>query len=41
VTDYDAGGDTASRCNAAEPQSITYHPSERKNWIDFGETNTP
>jgi len=24
-----------------EPQSITYHPTERKNWDEFGETNTP
>ena len=24
-----------------DPQSITYHPTERKNWSDFGDANTP
>ena len=24
-----------------EPQSITYHPTERKNWDEFGDANTP
>jgi prepilin-type processing-associated H-X9-DG protein/prepilin-type N-terminal cleavage/methylation domain-containing protein len=24
-----------------EPQSITYHPTERMNWDDFGGSNTP
>jgi prepilin-type N-terminal cleavage/methylation domain-containing protein/prepilin-type processing-associated H-X9-DG protein len=24
-----------------DPQSITYHPTERRNWSDFGETNPP
>ena len=24
-----------------DPQSLTYHPTERKNWDEFGEANTP
>ena len=24
-----------------DPQAITFHPTERKNWNDFGDANTP